>query len=233
MERIPKGDSHGGDEAWRGGTAAFTQHADPGSGGARLTELRALRGPVDQPPAFRPRAAPRPMPSRADEPTFTVVYILEPVTAAPRFEPPPERSLAQCWRCASCAGWASSSATRTAISRPIARRSPLARVRARYESSYGSPSRRSRSAIRRRRSSSAGAGSDQAWASPASAFSARSPAESSRDILVDSSSPAAALPLRRCGRLRMKVLHLVRDGSRHPPTLQPEYGSFLFSFGQG
>jgi hypothetical protein len=73
----------------------------------------------------------------------------------------------------------------------------------------------------------------QAWAEPAVQLLSCIAAESGRDILIDSSKSWQQLYLlRRSGRLRIQVLHAVRDGRAVLHSYHRKYDSFLRGFRQ-
>ena len=108
------------------------------------------------------------------------------------------------------------------------------RVRARYEASFGAPFDElaidhpswktfvgwSRDAI-------------QAWVDPQIRLLECIAAESGSRFLIDSSKSWQQLYLlRRSGRVRIKVLHALRDGRAVLHSYNRKYDDFLFSFGQ-
>ena len=109
-----------------------------------------------------------------------------------------------------------------------------ARVRARYESTYGTafadlaidhPSWMTFARWSRERI--------QAWAEPGVRLLSTIAAESGRDILVDSSKSWQQLYLlRRSGRMPIKVLHVLRDGRAVLHSYKRKYDNFLYCFGQ-
>jgi Sulfotransferase family len=108
------------------------------------------------------------------------------------------------------------------------------RVRARYEETHGEPFDRlaidhpswktfagwSREQI-------------QAWVEPQVRLLSCIAAESGRTILIDSSKSWQQLYLlRRSGRVKIRVLHALRDGRAVLHSYNRKYDDFLFSFGQ-